>query len=74
MLLVHGTLDAATPLSEVERAERAVRGAGMQVARVALHRGAGMLRGEGELRSLMEFWAQVLLAPPPENADEVGFD
>ena len=65
VLLVHGTLDEATPACEVDRAEESLSACGMQVARVALARGAGMLRDEAEMRKVMEFWGRVILAPPP---------
>lgn len=65
VLLLHGVLDEATPVAEVDRAERDLRGCGMQVVRAPLARGGGMLRGEAEMKTVMEFWARVLLAPPP---------
>lgn len=71
VLLVHGRLDEATPPAEVDRAERVLLSSGMQVTRVALSRGAGMLRGQGEMRSVMEFWGRCMLAAPPPGAQDV---
>lgn len=73
VLLVHGVRDDALPMQHVQQTVQSLTRSGLHVQQpVALQRGAGMLSGKAEMRVVMKFWGGVLMAAPPEGAEEVG--
>ncbi len=72
VLLMHGVHDDTVTPRHVQQSVERLTGAGMRVhTPVALQRGAGMLSGRAEMRVVMEFWGGVLMAAPPEGAQEL---